>query len=437
MRKYDLTPILLTNPTVPVGDPFGQDISMPPYQSAQNKGQFIFSRFKDVSSEDTFYSYLNPDGQYVINLDTAENFYGGLGTGSSANVGDFVWGGSFFGTTGTSPGSPTTIPTAGYTSSDMWVHVEHPMVASWDAYSAAYVQLTNDTSTVPSILPSGTTVQVAGNPGVLVGPSGSAEVIFRQSKFAPLQAGSLRSSKKQNIYINEDVVALETMLGGFIFGGNTSWPSVITIATPPQTIQPSPSLDYPGLTAGPNTYSRNAKSSFSPLDQYLLGKPSCGSYLFMATEQHENIQVSGDATLSTKPIKFGSNNSLNVPLIFQYRMTDYFGQGSGSTGGGRGNIAGDDTGATVNVTYAKRLGFDIFKTVNDVYQYDIEIFATYRSDQLNIELFPSATIQKSLIDLEKVVANLSPSITQTKVNKTTTSTTSFEDTSFNTSSSSA
>ena len=54
----------------------------------------------------------------------------------------------------------------------------------------------------------------------------------------------------------------------------------------------------------------------------------------------------------------------------------------------------------------------------------MEVFATYRSDKLNLEIFSSATIQKSLIDLEKVVARLSPSITETKVNKRTES---FED----------
>jgi len=100
-------------------------------------------------------------------------------------------------------------------------------------------------------------------------------------------------------------------------------------------------------------------------------------------------------------------------------MTDYFGSGSGSTGGGRGNIAGDNTGSTVNVTYAKRLGFDIFTSINDAFQFDIEVFATYKSDKLNVNTFPSATVAKSLTDLEKVVSNLSPSITETKVNQNT------------------
>ena len=95
-------------------------------------------------------------------------------------------------------------------------------------------------------------------------------------------------------------------------------------------------------------------------------------------------------------------------------MTDYFGTGSGSSGG-LGNVAGDSTGATVNVTYSKKIGFDIYPNNQDVYQYDIAVFAKYRSDNLNIDVFPSKTVTKGLSDLEKVVSALRPSLTQTAV----------------------
>ena len=57
VRKYDLTPILLTNPNVTAATAYGQTVSLPPFQSTQNKNQFIYSRFSDVSNDDTFYSY--------------------------------------------------------------------------------------------------------------------------------------------------------------------------------------------------------------------------------------------------------------------------------------------------------------------------------------------------------------------------------------------
>jgi hypothetical protein len=125
------------------------------------------------------------------------------------------------------------------------------------------------------------------------------------------------------------------------------------------------------------------------------------------------VQVSGDSVQSSKIIQFGSSNSINIPIVFQYRMTDYYGVGSGSSGG-IGNIIGDISGATTNLTYAKKIGFDIWPTGENAVQYDIEFFAKYKSDNLNIDVFPSATVTKGLGDLEKVIRDLRPSITETR-----------------------
>jgi hypothetical protein len=110
--------------------------------------------------------------------------------------------------------------------------------------------------------------------------------------------------------------------------------------------------------------------------------------------------------------QFGQQNALSIPLVFQYRMTDYFGTTSGT---GLGNIGGDETGSTVNLTYSKRIGFDLYPNNSDVVQFDIEISAKYRSDRLSIDVFPKATVTKGLNDLEKVVAGLRPSLNQTRV----------------------
>ena len=95
-------------------------------------------------------------------------------------------------------------------------------------------------------------------------------------------------------------------------------------------------------------------------------------------------------------------------------MTDYFGVTSGS---GLGNIAGDSSGNTVNLTYAKRIGFDLYPNNSDVIQFDIEISANYRSDRLSIKQFPKATVTKGLNDLEKVIEGLRPSLNQTAIGK--------------------
>jgi len=392
-RRYDITPIVLTNPAVIAGNPYGQIKSLPPYQSSQNKNQFIYSRYKDVSSEEVFYNYLSPNDRFVINLDEAENVYDVTYSGVTAPQ-QFIWGGGF-----TGPTTPST--TVSFTSNDIGVHIEHPILSRLSAYEAEYRAKTGDQTTPPFSI--GTDL------------SDTAKVLFRQSKFAPL-ASDVTKGKQQNIYLNENIVEFANLITPpwpIPIGSSLSPPA--TASPPTQTFDPSPTLlAIPGLTTA--SYSRNVKTSFEANDQYLLGKPSCGSYLFIASDDHVNIQVDGDATTSFKPIQFGSSNALTVPLVFQYRMTDYFGSGSG-TQGGLGNIGGDRNGAITNLTYAKRIGFDIYPNSVSVYQYDIEVFAKYRPDGLSTDVFPTATIARGLNDLERVISSLSPSITETSVNQ--------------------
>ena len=393
LRKYDLSPISLTNPNVTVDEEYGQTKSIGPFQSTQNKNQFIYCRFKDVSSEDVFYSYINPDGDYTINLDTAENFYGR--TSEVTTTTGFIWGGGF-----DASGNPY-LSTSYFGSDDdtIEVHSSHPYISSYLSFKNAYESLTSDTNTLPS----------SGAADCTSGGNGTANVIFRQSKFSPLKSDVARG-KQQAIYLNENANDLRLLGLSDPISFDTS-----------QDLEASPSLTaIPELSDDTDPafvdYSRNVKNSFDTFDQYLIGKKSCGSYLFLASDDHENIQVSGDSVQSTKLIKFGAQNSLNIPIVFQYRMTDYFGEGDGSAGG-LGNIAGDSTGATVNVTYAKKIGVDIYPDINTVFQYDIEIFAKYRSDNLNLDVFPSATVSRGLGDLEKTISQLNPSVTETKVNQ--------------------
>ena len=417
IRKYDLTPILLTNPNVTAATAYGQTVSLPPFQSTQNKNQFIYSRYSDVSNDGTFYSYINPtDTEYTLNLDTTENFYNVTTASTAANpTAEFIWGGGFLST-----GEPTTRPAYFTDDSVVSVSIAHPWLTNYTTYRNAYVALTGDTQTLPLAL-SGTGIDCTTGTGIPLVPGdynsgiGTAAVLFRQSKFAPLPSSNALG-QQQGIYLNENVTDLATLATSI---------GAITFDAPfqAQQLQPSPSLTVPNLanlwdassgnyiTGG---YDRNAKSSFENFDQYTLGKQSCGSYLFISADSHENIQVAGDSIQSYENIQFGQQNSVNVPLVFQYRMTDYFGV---TTGSGLGNIGGDESGSTVNLTYAKRIGFDLFPNNSDVVQFDIEVSAKYRSDRLSIDNFPKATVTKGLSDLEKVVATLQPSITQTAITR--------------------
>ena len=419
IRKYDLSPILLTNPSVTSTTRYGQTVSVPPFQSTQNKNQFIYSRFSDVSDDTNFYSYINPDlnslgvsaGSFSFNLDTAENFYNAIGSTAAATpVTEFIWGGAFLNAPGNSPTTRPSYPNnpnANLTDDDVvQVSVAHPWLSSYAAYRQAYITLTGDITTLPA------TPTLNVHFDMTASGNGTAFIMFRQSKFAPLKTDDTLG-QQQAIYLNENTADLTALAA-----------SLTTLPAPMlngQTLQGSPSIvAVPVLgvagTAGFVDYSRNVKTSFEGFDQYTLGKQSCGSYLFVSSDNHENIQVDGDAIQSYELVQFGQSASINIPLVFQYRMTDYFGVTSGS---GLGNIAGDTTGNTVNLTYAKRIGFDIYPNNSDVVQFDIEISANYRSDRLSIKQFPKATVTKGLNDLEKVIEGLRPSLNQTAISKST------------------
>ena len=411
IRKYDLTPILLTNPTVDGTWNYGQRVSLAPYQSTQNKNSFIYSRFSDVSSEDDFYSYRNPDDLFTINLDTAENFYGRTANTGASSAAEFIWGGGFDTVTGL-PNTAASYPLPGGDQT-LEVQVTHPFVKNFDAFRQAYINATGDTFTLGTV---GSGLPTAAQADCTSGGNGTANIVFRQSKFIPLVSDAA-NGKQQAIYLNEKAINMATL------STDIGIATLVPNTTTNQPIQASPSISVIGplgQSGNPNLvnsgigYERNVKTSFETTDQYLLGKQSCGSYLFISSDDHENIQVNGDSVQSVESIGFGQNNALNIPLVFQYRMTDYFGTGGGSSGG-IGNIAGDSTGATVNVTYAKKIGFDVYPNGRDVVQFDIEVFAKYRSDNLNIDVFPTATVTKGLGDLETVINDLRPSVTETQV----------------------
>jgi hypothetical protein len=190
IRKYDISPILLTNPSVLTADKFGQVVSLSPFQSTQNKNQFIYSRFKDVSSEDIFYNYINPDDDFTFNLDTCENFYTRNSLATSPSTADFIWGGGF-----NADGTPTKAASYAVDDQSIEVHITHPAISSYTAYRNAYINLTNDTVTLPASI------------AAPINCISTARVLFRHSKFIPLVSDQVKG-KQQAIYLNENYISL-------------------------------------------------------------------------------------------------------------------------------------------------------------------------------------------------------------------------------------
>ena len=128
------------------------------------------------------------------------------------------------------------------------------------------------------------------------------------------------------------------------------------------------------LSMDDGSYITTHKIGYEESDRYRLGPMSCDSYLFLSPLNHSEIQVDGDTNKSNISIK--SNESLRVPIIYQYRMEDY-----------KGNIFGEEgyksTDIIVNNTkYANIIGIDIWlNTLSDTpKQYDIVVYSTYNKD---------------------------------------------------------
>lgn len=369
-KRYDLAPIVLSNPT-------NNDSSISvafPYQASQVKSQFVFCRYKDIASEDTFYSYDKPtvNGSKSVDIaplntvntaDDAEYYYDRVNYSTSTSSNNFIWGGSF---NMDAAGIPYSYTNYENTDAAVDVHVDHPYALSSSAFIQAYERITSLTLTPPVT-------------GVYDATSDAAQ-LFRQSRFAKLEAQSVLG-KKQNLYL---------------FDKSVSDPTAISSR---------------GITPSNIVFDRTVKTSFEENDQYLLGKYSCGSYLFLATDSHESICVDGKSLLSKVNLLYGSENSIRVPIIFQYRMSDYWGEGSTGTG----NVGGDTTGGLTNITYSKRIGVDFYDVDKNTYSYDIEVSAKYKSDNLRLEQLPVRSLQVAVDDVKKTISSLSPKIVETRV----------------------
>lgn len=141
----------------------------------------------------------------------------------------------------------------------------------------------------------------------------------------------------------------------------------------------TPIIFATGATASTEDAMYADKLGFSSNDEYLIGKYSCGAYLFVAPSSGSALQVPGTTSLSTIQLTEGDSNAINIPLIFQFRTVDK----SGYIGGWR------KSGALSNITYSKKIGIDIQILNGDSYSFDIQVTGAYQNDTLVAPNFDS------------------------------------------------
>lgn len=339
--KYDVVPVQYQNvDSTSLALIFGANgleyNYLAPYQSAQRRGQFIYSRFMDISNENKLYAdspLVTPsnsisDYEYLLSYDsTTLPAITGTGTGS-----DYIWNGSFgtyttaynvSGAFSTSKVNVTGVSNITSTSYDngIYLHKEHPDLSNlYTSYqSSVAISSAMTDAEVTSILQ-------AQIDSAAIGTMSITSTISSEETNGKLQLGYKHS---------------DGLIG----------------------------------TIGGINYDRTLKMSFDANDQYLLGGKSCGSYLFMSPINPDSLLVDGDNKFGRKYVTTGETNSVSIDLVFQYRMTDYAGNDNANDVGRVGGIMSNTIN---NLTYAKRIGIDTFDADGEQFSFDVEVFAKYK-----------------------------------------------------------
>jgi hypothetical protein len=137
----------------------------------------------------------------------------------------------------------------------------------------------------------------------------------------------------------------------------------------------------PQSNLGGNGLEYPIKLGFRDNDKYLIGKFTCGAYLFMAPQDYRSISIEGNhPDLSRRELDFGGENSINIPVVFQYRASDILGH----IGGYRKDESLD------NITYEKKIGIDIYikesvtnkdgNQADNIFSFDIAARCKYGRD---------------------------------------------------------
>lgn len=116
------------------------------------------------------------------------------------------------------------------------------------------------------------------------------------------------------------------------------------------------------------------KLGFYPNDRYLIGQNTCGAYLYLSPSSYSDLLVNGTDYRAVREVDYGTPNQIVINIVFQYRMTDFFGTGVNGLGqvGGQTNLT--------NLYYSKKMGVDIQVQNESLFSFDIQVSAKYKVD---------------------------------------------------------
>ena len=321
-RRYDLVPMSINSiSSANVGD-FSHVTG---YQSTQVMSQYIASRFKNYGLSQDLYGYYPSTGY------TPPTAYNYRGNSVSGDLVPMSWGhylpfdptftGAFSssaniwnGTTNTA-GSPNT----GGPLSEFCIHKDHPSIPDTNNYN--------------------------------INSGNSLKDLFEPVITAPVQE-----------YMEfSHALFMETSSneGTGVLGNLSYQQASREEPTTPTAASPRDTSSYP------------IKLGFAPNDEFLVGKYTCGSYLYMLPNSYEDISVDGNhPSLSVKSVEVGSENAINLPIIFQYRCSDKL----ANVGGFRSSTK------LTNIRYSKKIGVDVYIKNESPFSFDIEVATQYKKE---------------------------------------------------------
>ena len=341
--KYDLVPIQYQNLSQ------GEDSLTyegstykysAPYQSSQRRGQFVSSRFADIANDRELYTVTPLDTLGTIFDYEYGTSYSVASTSltEDATTSNFVWAGSF----GIAADNALNTPNGTY---DLSVSFDDSVV---------------DVISVGS--------------GTGVGTTAYDDGIFLHKDHPDL--ANLYASYSASAAAASAMTATEMNTAIASINNNALYTMSILSTYDGEATDGKKQLGYRSSLLPNGVDTRTLKMSFDANDQYLLGGRSCGSYLFLSPTNTDSLLVDGDNKFGRKYVATGEANAVSIDVVFQYRMTDYAGDNPASDIGRVGGQLGTNI---TNLTYAKRIGIDIFDSDSEQFSFDLEVFAKYKS----------------------------------------------------------
>ena len=369
--RYDLVPINLTNPEVidfQIGSP-----SM--YQSAQCRGQFVYSRFRNIG--DTFNMYANTsssgkpifdekasftDSEIIYNVDILDE---AIVTNEQKEIYNQL--------TGSTVGDEVT-------DLEGIENIIYRLPKTWKKPDASSVKILKNNKTLVRINNLTDT---------------TATTIANSMKKVSVRLSNL-SNKNSSLFT---IIPKIQSAYGFTDLGKI-YEDKLSV--------------FDNNDDNGTTYITTHKIGYEDRDKLAIGEDSCNSYLFLSPVNHSEIQVDGDTLDSTKSLN--GNESLRVPIIYQFRMTDANGDIFGDK-----KLGTDETKAIVkNTKYANIIGIDIWtdRSALKPKQYDIIVYSTYGSTlDTNINRAKTSSTQT----LVSTVNNVATRIRDLKIDNKTVS----------------